>query len=71
MKSKNPGNPLSPASRKASARARAAEMAADRAKRTPEEQLKLIASRPGESKRETKRLRKLIVEASAQARRAS
>lgn len=38
---------------------------AARALRTPEEQLKLIALRPGKSEREVKRLRKMILERKA------
>lgn len=55
-KSLNPGNPLSPSSRKAGARATAKERAEARAKLSTAEKLALLKSRPGESKKERARL---------------
>lgn len=46
---------------RASRRTRAASLAAARASRTPEQQLDLIATRPGESRREVARLLRQIV----------
>lgn len=56
MKSKNPGAPHSAQSRKQQRREDAEERQAARNARTDEQQLKLIAKRRGESRKERTRL---------------
>jgi hypothetical protein len=46
--------------RRTERRENAAKLAAERAKRSPLEQLALIAKRPGESKKERARLEKMV-----------
>lgn len=58
MKTKNPGNPLSPKSRRTRKRREAEERAEARARSTDEQQLAIIAQRRGASAREKARLQK-------------